>query len=398
MRILVLGEVLQPSGYATVLQGLLPHLEAHFDLHVFDRGAASDNAAEAPAPPPGARWALHANRVRGDVWGIEQLPALLDRLRPDVVWIVYDAILYLVHRELLAAWPTVLYCPIDGVNPEPESLRHLAGLARLVLFTATARRAVEAAAPTDAPLPPIDILPHGVDIATFRPVADRAALRRRLFGLDRGFVVLNANRNNRRKRPDLTIAGFARFVHDSGKAGRQRDAWLCLHMDSAQDYDLRALAAAAGIEDRVLWSDRPLSPAGLNDLYNACDAGINNSAGEGWGLVSFEHAATGAPQIVPRHSACAELWHDAGVFLEPAGTSRAPLALCENQDVTAEGLADALARLYGDDAYRQDYAGRAWRTATSPHLAWPHIAAQWRSLFARLGPTGPPAPPSDAPG
>jgi glycosyltransferase involved in cell wall biosynthesis len=46
----------------------------------------------------------------------------------------------------------------------------------------------------------------------------------------------------------------------------------------------------------------------LNIIYNATDVGINTSIGEGWGLVNWEHAATGKPQIVPNHSALTEIW------------------------------------------------------------------------------------------
>ena len=374
-RILVLGEVLQPSGYATVLQGLLPFLDDRFEIHVFARTYKG--------PPQSGRWTVHPNAVYGDVWGIEQIPALLDRIRPDLVWIVYDAVLYLVHREALASWPTVLYCPIDGPHPEPETVEHLASLARLVLFTETARGAVEAAV-SDAtgPLPPIDVIPHGLDTAVFRPESrtaeERRAVRRRLLGREDGFVVLNANRNNRRKRPDLTIEGFAQFARS------RPDAYLCLHMDAARDFDLREMAAAAGIEERVIWSDRPLSPEDLNLLYNACDIGVNTSAGEGWGLVSFEHAATGAAQVVPRNSSCAELWQDAGVFLEPVETSRAPMAFCEYQDVSAEGLAEALGRLYDDKEYREDRARRAYATATAPCYQWERLGAAWGELFEGL--------------
>jgi hypothetical protein len=67
------------------------------------------------------------------------VPVLLDRIRPDLVWVIYDAVLYLVHQRALARWPTVLYCPIDGPNPEPETIARLVPLAQLVLFTETAR-------------------------------------------------------------------------------------------------------------------------------------------------------------------------------------------------------------------------------------------------------------------
>jgi glycosyltransferase involved in cell wall biosynthesis len=298
---------------------------------------------------------------------------LLDRIRPDLVWVIYDAVLYLVHQRALARWPTVLYCPIDGPNPEPETIARLAPLAQL--FTETARAAVQA---TACPQPHIEVIPHGVDPAIFKPLGDRRALRREFLGIDEGFVVLNANRNNHRKRPDLTIAGFAQF------AQTRHDSFLCLHMDSSEDYDLRAQARAAGIEPRVIFSDRELTLENLNRLYNACDVGVNTSSGEGWGLVAFEHAATGAPQIVPRHSACAELWHDSGVFLDPVETSRAPMALCECRDVSADGLCDGFGRLYDDPTYRRERARSAYETATASHYRWDRIATRWLELFASL--------------
>jgi len=366
-RILALGEVLTPSGYARVLQGLLPFLANRFDVHVFSRGYFG--------PPATGPWNVHPNLDPLDVWGIDQVPALVARLQPDLVWIAYDAALYLVHRRALVDRPTVLYCPIDGTDPDRDHLAGLSSLARLV-FTPRSREIVCRAMPD---LPAIDVLPHGVDTAIFRPLEDRAALRRRLFGIDEGFVILNANRNNRRKRPDLTIEGFARF------AATRPDASLCLHMDPVRDSDLRTLVQQAGIDPRrVIFSDRELTSEALNELYNACDVGVNTSAGEGWGLVSFEHAATGAPQVVPLHSACAELWADAGVFLEPIDSSRAPMALCENQDVTAVGLADALARLYDDEAYRRERGHRAYRTASDPRYRWETIARGWDDLFTSL--------------
>jgi hypothetical protein len=92
-----------------------------------------------------------------------------------LVWVIYDAVLYLVHQRALARWPTVLYCPIDGPNPEPETIARLAPLAQLVLFTETARAAVQA---TACPQPHIEVIPHGVDPAIFKRLGDRRALNR----------------------------------------------------------------------------------------------------------------------------------------------------------------------------------------------------------------------------
>lgn len=75
--------------------------------------------------------------------------------------------------------------------------------------------------------------------------------------------------------------------------------YLYLHM-GMQDrgVDVLGLARALGIEDRLLLTttapERPhVSDEHLGLIYQACDVGVNTSAGEGWGLVAFEHGATG---------------------------------------------------------------------------------------------------------
>ena len=70
--------------------------------------------------------------------------------------------------------------------------------------------------------------------------------------------------------------------------------------------------ASLDLGDRVHVSRDEFSNDDLNRLYGACDVGVNTSCGEGWGLVSFEHALTGAAQVVPRNSVCEELWEGGG--------------------------------------------------------------------------------------
>jgi len=55
----------------------------------------------------------------------------------------------------------------------------------------------------------------------------------------------------------------------------------------------------------------------LNYIYNACNVGINTSLGEGWGLPNWEHSACGKVQIVPKHSAQAELYKNGRGILLP---------------------------------------------------------------------------------
>jgi glycosyltransferase involved in cell wall biosynthesis len=56
----------------------------------------------------------------------------------------------------------------------------------------------------------------------------------------------------------------------------------------------------------------------LNLIYNSCDVGINTADGEGWGLIPFEHASCRKPQIVPNHTACADIWEEAALLTDIA--------------------------------------------------------------------------------
>jgi glycosyltransferase involved in cell wall biosynthesis len=122
----------------------------------------------------------------------------------------------------------------------------------------------------------------------------------------------------------------------------------------------------------------------LNLLYNACDVGINTSMGEGWGLVSFEHGATGAAQIVPRHSACAELWRERAEMMEPARRYVPEFSVLEMGEVSAEGVAAAFDNLYRDPPRRQQLAEAAYQAALNPEYSWDAIAERFDHLFAEL--------------
>ena len=123
------------------------------------------------------------------------------------------------------------------------------------------------------------------------------------------------------------------------------------------------------------------SDAQLNLLYNACDVGLTTTTGEGWGMVSFEHAATRAAQIVPRHTSLADLWKGAAEFIEPSTTLTYPGNLTVGHIVTAEGVAAALERVYVDHEHREALAEAAYRNATRTEFNWSAISARWKLLL-----------------
>ena len=386
-RLLAVGQGLIATGYARVLDGILAALVGDLDATLF-----AVNHSGRDVDRHGYR--VRANQLRGDLRGVAQLPGLLAELRPDVVLLHHDGALCAAHAPALAAYRArrpsarvVVYCPVDWPEPHPRVVRALASVDRLVLYTHYGRRAMErAAARLGVALPPLAVVGHGVDTDAFRPLAvgdaraSRASARRRLFGADAGldeaFLVLNANRNTWRKRVDATMRGFARFA-----AGRP-NARLYLHAgDRDGGCDVPRLAAELGIGDRLIRTPyegrRPtVEDEHLRLIYGACDVGINTSAAEGFGLVSLEHAATGAAQVVPDHSGPAEVWGDCALRL-PATRDGAG-----GWSIAPDAVAAALARLHDDRGARDALAARARALATSAHFAPSTVAARWRLLLA----------------
>jgi D-inositol-3-phosphate glycosyltransferase len=147
------------------------------------------------------------------------------------------------------------------------------------------------------------------------------------------------------------------------------------------------LIGDCGLGDRVVVNplgDDVVDDAELNLLYNACDVGINTSMGEGWGLVSFEHGAAGAAQIVPDHTAYAELWRGRAELIPPVRRYIPEFSPLQMGEVSADGVATALESLYRDPARRRDLARVAVAAAQNPAYSWDEIARQFDELIVTL--------------
>lgn len=396
-RILVAGDAAVPTGFARVIEGICKPLATRYEIHHLGTNYRGD--------PHGYSWKVYPAELGGDRWGARRIVELAAKIQPQLIFIVNDIwvqsayLQELRHAKTLP--PIIFYCPVDGGPIDPESIAPLAGVTRFVVYTDFGKEQVEAAVQKQREkepsfnFPAVETIPHGVDTETFYPLqgndemSGRLAARKLLFpdaaDLDQRFIVLNANRNQPRKRIDTTIRGFALFAR-----GKPAGVKLFLHM-GVEDvgWNVILLARRYGIEDRILMSSlaktiQGVSTAQLNRVYNACDVGINTSSAEGWGLPSFEHAATRAAQIVPRHSACAELWDGAAVMLEPAFKVINEGVLTDAWLVTPESVAEALEKLYGDREFLAEMSEKAFRTATRPEYQWGNIAERWNALFQQV--------------
>lgn len=394
-RILVVSFGLMAGGFARVAQTLLSHLCHRYELHHLVINHRGEDR--------GGEWQVYGNREPGDPQGLRALGALIETLRPHGVLILHDLYYQARYARCLKTFPNVArvaYVPIDGELSGVFAPQTFEAFDQMVAYTQFGHRQLQSlwgedgSPGTEGSRPEICTIPHGVDTSVFQPLGgqelgDRREAKRAVFGEELAgadsFIVLNANRFALRKRIELTIEGFARFAR-----GKPVGVRLCLHMASRHlGASLLELAQRHGIAHRLLLTHRlpvhpELSDDQLNGLYNACDVGINTSEGEGWGLVSFEHAATGAPQVVPAHSACAELWQDSACLVEPRSSWTCHQLQVQRHTVDPEDVAAALERLYADRCFRRRMAQAAFLNATREDYRWERIADRWDELFRRL--------------
>ncbi|HEX6371978.1 MAG TPA: hypothetical protein VF006_23845 [Longimicrobium sp.] len=393
-RVLVVGDGAVPTGFARVIHSVFTRLLDRLDIVQL--------GVNFPGDPHDWPWPIYRAGLHGEPFGSNRLVPLAEALRPDVILLVSDPSVVREYLRVLGGWRerasvrVAAYVPVERAPLMRGYVEPLGGLDLLVAYTefgAQAFRHAQARIQARQPgfrLPPIAVVPHGVDTGVFHPLhpgvpPDRTAVRRRLFGDDEAhdaFIVLNANRNQPRKRIDVTIQGFAEFARD-----KPRNVLLFLHMGRRDlGWDVVEMCERHGLDGRLVMSTAGqgmplLSPAEVNDVYNACDVGLNTASGEGWGLVAFEHAATGAAQVGPDHSAPAELWRGAAELLPPAYT----LVNHENMEdelvVSPQSVAVALERLYDDRGYLLEMSRRAYENATRPEYQWDAVAERWAQLL-----------------
>ncbi len=400
-RLLVVGDGVASTGFARVAHSIITRLYPDYEVHHLGINYYGD--------PHDYPWPIYPARNGGDPFGAGRLKELIERLRPQLVLLINDLWILGDYMQILRAYRDTLkivcYCPIETGPVDPLFVARLAGAHCVVAYTAFGKQAIDTSMelarqkePT-LDLPATAVIPHGVDTATFFAYADRPlpqlglhsrlqakqALIPRLPDPEDSFIVLNGNRNQPRKRIDLTIAGFARFAQ-----GKPENVLLYLHM-GVEDagWNVLRLAEHFGIQDRLIISSLSntipaLPDTHLNLIYNACDVGLNTATGEGWGLVHFEHAATGAAQVMTSHGVSRELWAGAALFIEPVVTLINPNISNEAHIVSPQDVAAALERLYQDRDLLRRMQAAAQQHACDPRYSWDVIAQQWRVLFATV--------------
>jgi len=396
-RILVLGDAIAPTGFARVIYKIFTPLCEYFEIHQM---GVNYQGGEHNWP-----WTIYPAMEKDSPFGINKVEQLADQLKPSIIFMVSVDVILAEWIKRISNWKgrshtkVIVYCPVD-TNPLKYAVASaLLKSDRLFTYTRFGQQCFTEciARESSTNQMQVEIMPHGVDTAIFHPLENdihyhlspegRIRAKRMLVGendtqLDNSFIVLNANRNEERKRLDTTIRGFARFV--SGKPDSVR---LYLHCGVKDlGWNVLDLANQEGIMDRLVFSTtegiKPAFPdEEINRIFNACEAGINTSSAEGWGLVNFEHAAAGAAQLVPNHTGCTELWKDHAILLNPSVSIIRPDDLKEYYIISPDIVANSLERIYQDKDYYHAMCIAAYNNATQDDYNWDNISQRWGKIF-----------------
>ena len=383
-KILFIGDGVVPTGFSTVLHNIIGNLTDEFDAHHLAVNYYGD--------PHDKTWKVYPAALGGDIWGFGRLPYFIDQ-KLDGIFILND--LWVVDTYLKKIKetfkdkipPIVVYFPVDSKYLDLEWFKNFDIVDKVVVYTKFGYNEVKTCKQDLEP----EIVPHGINTDQFYKIDSPKRELKTLIYPNRedfldSFVVLNANRNQPRKRIDLTLQAFKLFSEN-----KPDNVKLYCHMGSKDmGWNLFKLAFRYGIEKRLIVTNtlpnlQMVSVEKLNLIYNATDVGLNTAVGEGWSLTNMEHAVTGAPQVVPNHSALTELYKDIGLLVPVDTWVESPDTLTISGVVRPEAVAERLQILYENKDLLYKLAEKSVEKFSRPEYSWKEIAkTRWLPIFREV--------------
>ncbi len=384
-RILYCGDTGVQTGFGRVAEYLIPALAKEHEVHALavnwhgDPNAMQQHCKMYPAMAHGS-----------DPFGSHRIASVIQTIKPDLVWVTNDIWIAIslwqkakpLQEQIGFKW--FVYTPIDSYGLFPELKPQVTDWDGLATYTQFAYSELRLMGYDK----PIDIIGHGTDFSKFFPL-DKNECRRELGVPEDAFVVFNGNRNQPRKRIDLTLKAFIKFAKDKD------DARLWLNMGSKDlGWEViplfKRIARDEGFNPAsklILTSphfsvENCLSVEQLNKVYNAADIGINTCIGEGWGLVNSEHGSVGVAQVVPDHTSLAEIFDEVPRIQCNASETDRNYGL-ERWLPDPDSAAEILTYYYENrDALKKD-GQWCYKRLHEEQFTWPYIQQQLLDVVKR---------------
>jgi len=386
-----IGDAACPSGFAKATHNILETLRQYYYVTVLGLNYRGD-----PHPYP---YEIFSAGAGGDGFGIGRLIWMCDYVKDklgglDVIVIQNDGwnIPYYVQQLRMkkangeyafpehAQVPIVTIVAVDGKNFDG---RWLDGVQHAIFWTQFALDEARAGGYKG----PASVIPLGVDEKVFYPMPREEARKRLPKEIRDMFIVGSVNRNQPRKRWDLLIKYFAKWINEEGV----RDAYLFLHTAPTGDKGIDAVSLARyyGVVDRLAVVTPEVfygvSEEVMAQTYNCFDVAVSTTAGEGFGLTTLESMACGVPQQLPGWSALGDWAGDHSCVIPCTATHVGPPYVNVIGGVPdEESFVRNLNLMYRDPQFRAGFADLALKCASDPRYRWENIGAAYLTVLDSL--------------
>lgn len=386
IKVLFHGDAVTPTGFSRVLHSIAENLpQEDYDISWVGVNYYGD--------PHTYPYRIYPTGLNGDIYGIAKLPEIIDKELPDIIFILNDAwvqdgilkaIKEIYDKRKFTLPKIITYTPVDAADHDSDWYKEFDVVTKSITYTPFGRDVISKAV---RGLDPI-IIPHGIDTKYFYPInKSKRVIKQELYPnkpelYDDSFIVLSANRNQPRKRLDIAMKAFALFAEN-----KPANVKLYMHCGIRDSHiDIIRLAKRYNIDNRLIISGNVLgvqrvSIEKLNLIYNATDIGVNTSVGEGWSLTQIEHAVTGAPQVVPNHSALSNIYADCGLLVEPRTEIVLDRIMTTGKIVFPEDVAVRFEELYQNKDLYKKLSEKSIAKFTSEEFSWKSVAMQFDKVF-----------------
>lgn len=381
------------TGFGTVSRNIFEGLYStgRYDIQILGINYWGD-----PHNFPYPIWPTGTNSDR-DPYGRKKVCSMIPRMNYDLLFFLQDTFILDFMPELIPylkqngkKFKSICYFPIDGV-PKEQWIKNVSVADYLVAYSKFGAEQAKAVYPD---CPDLDIIPHGVNTADYNPLPREQVedFRKKYFGVQADkFIFMNLNRNQQRKDIPRTIQAFCEVRK------HRPDCILYLHMaQQDQGWNLPEVCRSYGLDmtKDVIFPQNFGPNQGyprqvVNMLYNACDAVVSTTLGEGWGLSWSEAMATKTPVIMPRNTALIEAIDEDKGYLVNSGTNPSLHTVLPHDNEVIRPLVDvedmAEKMIYVMDNYEEALtrAERAYEWVTK-ELLWGAkgpIVQRWIEIF-----------------
>jgi glycosyltransferase involved in cell wall biosynthesis len=366
-KILWCGDAAVSSGFAKCTHEILDTIKNTWDVTVLGINYRGD--------PHEYNYPIYPCYSGGDLFGIKRIPELVDKIKPDIIVVQNDPWNFPSYIKAAGNVPVVGFIAVDGYNCRGKDLN---GVEHAIFWTKFAEKEAIQGGYTGSTA----VIPLGVDLSIYKPRDRKEVIREAKLPekLDNYFIVGNVNRNQPRKRLDLTISYFAEWI----KSKKIEDAFLYLHVAPTGDfgYDVEQLASYYNIANRIILAE-PEIGKGINEksmaaTYSLFDVQMTTSQGEGWGLTTMEGMACGVPQIIPDWSALGEWAKDYAYPVPCTDILVTPNFINSIGGLTSrEGMIKALDEVYHDREKREELREKGLECVYNPNYRWKAIGERF---------------------